>query len=170
MALIRPFRDKHPRIASSAFVAENATIIGDVEIGPQASVWYGAVLRGDVGSIRVGARSNIQDLSCIHMTTGQSHTWIGDDVTVGHGVMIHGATILDGALIGLGAILMDNAEIGEEALLAAGTLIPPRMVVPPRVLVRGQPGKVARPLTLEEQLSGRRGAVRYVELSQLHRG
>jgi carbonic anhydrase/acetyltransferase-like protein (isoleucine patch superfamily) len=168
MALVRPFGDKRPRLAPTAFLADNATVIGDVDIGAQASVWYGAVLRGDVGWIRIGARSNVQDLSCIHMTTDASNTFIGEDVTIGHGVMIHGATVLDGALIGLGSILMDNCEIGEEALIAAGTLIPPRMVVPPRVLVRGRPGRVVRALTEEEQLEGRRGAVRYLALAELH--
>ena len=169
MAIIRGLLDKYPRIADTAFIAENATVIGDVEIGPQASIWYGCVLRADVGFIRIGARTNLQDQCTVHMTTETSNTWIGDDVTIGHAVLIHGANILDGALIGMGAILMDNSEIGEEAVVAAGSLVPPRMTVPPRVLVRGQPATVMRKLTEDEQLQGRRGAVRYLELSRLHR-
>jgi carbonic anhydrase/acetyltransferase-like protein (isoleucine patch superfamily) len=168
VAIIRGLGDKHPRILPGAFIAETATLIGDVEIGPQASVWYGCVLRADVGFIRIGARTNLQDQCSVHMTTETSNTWIGDDVTIGHAVVIHGASVLDGALIGMGAILMDNAEVGEEAVVAAGCLVPPRMIVPPRVLVRGRPAVVVRPLTEDEQLQGRRGAVRYLELSRQH--
>lgn len=169
MTWIRPFRGLSPRIAPDAFIADGAIVIGDVEIGAAASVWYGCVLRGDVGFIRVGARSNIQDLSCIHMTTDLSNTVIGEDVTVGHGVIVHGARIGDGALIGMGAILMDNAEIGAESLVAAGALVPAGMQVPPRTLVRGQPGRVIRDLTESEWGQGRRGATRYLELSAAHR-
>ena len=169
MPVILPAFGKTPKIAESAFIAESATIIGDVEIGPDASVWYGAVLRGDCGYIRVGARSNIQDLCCIHMTTDTSNSIIGEDVTVGHGVIIHGAVIGDRALIGMGSILLDNAEIGEEALIAAGTVVPPRMVVPARSLVRGQPGKVIREVNDKERRLGIDGAVSYLEMAREHR-
>ena len=166
--IVRPFKGKAPKIAASAFIAEGAVIIGDVEIGEHASIWYGCVLRADVGHIRVGARSNVQDGSCLHMTGDLSHAVIGAEVTVGHGAIVHGATVHDGALIGMGSILLDNAVIGSEALVAAGSLVPPRMVVPPRTMVRGQPAKVARELRDEEWLEGRRGAEHYVELAAEH--
>jgi len=164
MALIRSFGGKTPQIDPSAFIAENATIIGDVVIGPQSSIWYGAVLRGDVGPIRIGARSNVQDLSSLHMTSGASDMVIGDDVVVGHGVVLHSAVIANGALIGMGSILLDDCQIGEGALVAAGSVVPPRMVVAPYTMVRGAPAKFARDLTAEERQMGRRGAAGYVEL------
>jgi len=167
--IVRAYQGVSPRIAPSAFVADGAAVIGDVELGEDTSVWYGAVLRGDVGKIVIGARTNIQDLTCIHMTGGVSHTIIGAEVTVGHGVIIHGAVVHDGALIGMGSVVLDNAEIGEEALIAAGSVVPPRMVVPPRTLVRGQPAKVVRELTEEERTQGRHGAAVYLELARGHR-
>lgn len=166
--IIRAFGDRAPKIAASAFIADGVVIIGDVEIGEQASIWYNCVLRADVGKIVIGARSNVQDGSCLHMTHELSNAIVGRDVTVGHNAIVHGATVHDGALIGMGAILLDNAVIGREALIAAGTLIPPRMEVPPGVMVRGQPGKVVRDLTADERLEGRRGAAHYVELAAQH--
>lgn len=167
-ALVRPFGAQAPRVASSAFLAETAVVIGDVEIGEESSVWFGAVLRGDVGFIKVGRRSNVQDLSMLHMSRDLSNTVIGDEVTIGHSVVIHGAKIGDGALVGMGAILMDNVEVGAEALVAAGTLLPPNFVVPPRTLVRGSPGKVVRDLTEEEWRQGRLLAERYVGVAREH--
>jgi carbonic anhydrase/acetyltransferase-like protein (isoleucine patch superfamily) len=166
--IIRPYQGKVPKIAASAFIADGVVIIGDVEIGEQASIWYNCVLRADVGRIRIGARSNVQDGSCLHMTSELSHALIGDEVTVGHNAIVHGATVEDGALIGMGSILLDNAVIGSEALVAAGTLVPPRMLVPPYSMVRGQPGRVVRELRSEERLEGRRGALHYVELAAEH--
>jgi carbonic anhydrase/acetyltransferase-like protein (isoleucine patch superfamily) len=166
--IIRAFKDKAPKIAASAFIADGVIIIGDVEIGEHASIWYNAVLRADVGKIRVGARSNVQDGSCLHMTTDLSHAIIGEDVTVGHNAIVHGATVGDGALIGMGSILLDLAMIGEESLVAAGAIVPPRMVVPAGVMVRGQPGKVVRDLTADERQEGRRGAAHYRELAAEH--
>jgi gamma-carbonic anhydrase len=170
MPLIKALGDRVPRIAADAFIAENAVIVGAVEIGAGASVWYGAVLRGDVGWIRIGARSNVQDLVCIHMTGGLSNSDIGEDVTIGHGAILHGGSIGRGALIGMGSVVLDNADIGEEAIVAAGSVVPPDMKVPPRVLVRGVPAKVVRELTEEERRQGVRGALVYGELSKLHRG
>jgi carbonic anhydrase/acetyltransferase-like protein (isoleucine patch superfamily) len=167
--IIRPYQGKTPKIAPSAFIADGAVIIGDVEIGEHASVWYNCVLRADVGYIRVGARSNIQDGSCLHMTSDLSHAVIGEDVTVGHNAIVHGATVEDGALIGMGAILLDNAVIGRQSLVAAGSVVTPRSVVPPFSLVRGQPGKVARELNERERLEGRLGAAHYVELAAEHK-
>lgn len=169
MKVIRAYGGKAPKIAPSAFIADNVVIIGDVEIGEHASVWYNSVLRADVGMIRIGARSNVQDGSCLHMTTDLSHALIGEEVTVGHNAIVHGATVEDGALIGMGAILLDNARIGRESLVAAGSVVPPGMVVPPYSLVRGQPGKVARELDAVQRLEGRRGAAHYVELAAEHR-
>lgn len=166
--IIRAFKDKAPKIAASAFIAEGVVIIGDVEIGEQASVWYNCVLRADVGRIVIGARSNVQDGSCLHMTSDLSHAIIGAEVTVGHNAIVHGATVHDGALIGMGAILLDLAEIGTESLVAAGSVVPPRMVVPPYSMVRGQPGRVVRELGEQERLEGRRGAAHYVELAREH--
>jgi carbonic anhydrase/acetyltransferase-like protein (isoleucine patch superfamily) len=166
--IIKPYGGKTPKIAPSAFIADGVVIIGDVEIGENASIWYNCVLRADVGQIRVGARSNVQDGSCLHMTTELSHAIIGDEVTVGHNAIVHGATVHDGALIGMGSILLDNAIIGTESLVAAGTVVTPRTVIPPFSLVRGQPGKVVRELGDFERLEGRRGAAHYVELAAEH--
>lgn len=169
MPLIRAFNGKTPRIHPSAFIAENATLIGDVEIGEEASIWYGAVLRGDVGAIRIGARSNVQDVSSLHMTGGASDMVIGEDVVIGHGVILHSAVIGNGALIGMGSILLDDCKIGEGALVAAGSVVPPRMVVQAYTMVRGAPAKFARELSSEERDMGRRGAAGYVELSKTYR-
>ena len=154
---------KTPRIAPGVFIAPNATIIGDVVIEEGASVWFGCVLRADIGSIRIGKRSNIQDLTCVHMTDGISNTVVGEDVTVGHRVVLHGCTVGDRALIGMGSVLLDNAEIGEESLVAAGSLVSPRTIVPARSLLRGSPAKVVRPVTEEERMMGQLGALHYVE-------
>ncbi len=169
MALIKPYRGTLPQIAEGAFVAENATVIGDVKIAKDANIWYGAVLRGDVGYIHVGEGTNIQDLACIHTTGGVSNSEIGAWVTVGHSAVIHGAKIGDGCLIGMGSIILDNADIGAECLVAAGTVITPRTVIPPRSLVRGQPGKVVRPLEDHEWPQGKLSAVYYVDLAKEHR-
>lgn len=170
MPIIRPFGDKTPRISPTAFIAENATIIGDVEIGDDASIWYGVVLRGDVGAIRIGARANIQDLSMVHMSGGAFDTLVGSDVVVGHGAILHSAHIGQGALVGMGAILLDDCEIGEGAVVAAGSVVPPRMTVPSFSMVRGAPAKVVRELGAEEREMGRRGAAGYVELARRYRG
>lgn len=166
--IVRPYRGKTPKIAPSAFIADGVVIIGDVEIGEHASIWYNCVLRADVGMIRVGARSNVQDGSCLHMTSDLSHALIGEEVTVGHNAIVHGATVHDGALIGMGSILLDNAVIGTESLVAAGSVVTPRTVIPPYSLVRGQPAKVARELNETERLEGRKGALHYVELAAEH--
>lgn len=169
MALIKPYRGTLPEIAEGAFVAENATVIGDVKIGKDANIWYGAVLRGDVGYIHIGVGTNIQDLACIHTTGGVSNSEIGEWVTVGHSAVIHGAKIGDGCLVGMGSIILDNADIGAECLIAAGTVITPRTVIPARSLVRGQPGKVVRSLEEHEWQQGKLSAVYYVDLAKEHR-
>jgi len=163
MATLLSIGGKSPRIAPGVFIAPNATIIGDVVIEEGASVWFGCVLRADIGSIRIGKRSNIQDLSCIHMTDGISDTEVGEDVTVGHRVVLHGCKVGHRALIGMGSVLLDNAEIGEESLIAAGSLVSPRTIVPAGSLLRGSPGRVVRPATEDERMMGQLGAAHYVE-------
>ncbi len=165
MPLILPFRNKTPIISPDAFIAENATLIGDVEVGPSASIWFGAVLRGDVGAIRIGARANVQDLCVLHITGGASDTLVGADVVIGHGVILHSAVIGDGALIGMGAILLDDCRIGEGAVVAAGSLVSPRTEVAPYTMVRGSPARPVRELTEAERAMGRSGARGYVGLA-----
>ncbi|HTQ07916.1 MAG TPA: gamma carbonic anhydrase family protein [Polyangiaceae bacterium] len=166
--IVRPYRGIQPRLASGVYLAPTAAVAGDVELAEDVSVWYGAVLRGDVGKIRVGRGSNVQDHACIHMTLGESNTEIAEDVTIGHHVTIHGARIERGALVGIGAIVLDNAVIGEEAWVGAGALVPAGMQVRPRVLVLGQPARVVRELTPEECTLGRRLAERYVGVAREH--
>jgi carbonic anhydrase/acetyltransferase-like protein (isoleucine patch superfamily) len=135
-----------PRVDPSAYVQSTARVIGDVEIGAESSVWFHTVVRGDVHNIRIGARSNVQDNSTVHVTSGRFPTLIGDDVTIGHGVILHGCTIGDRCLIGIGAIVLDRCEIGPEAMVGAGALLAPGTVVPAGMLALGNPAKVVRPL------------------------
>jgi carbonic anhydrase/acetyltransferase-like protein (isoleucine patch superfamily) len=151
-----------PTIDPSAYVQESARVIGDVHIGADSSIWFQTVLRGDVHSIRIGARTNIQDNSTVHVTSGRHGTTVGDDVTVGHGVVLHGCTVGNGSLIGIGAIVLDRCDIGEQCMVGAGALLAPGTVVPPHSLVLGQPGKVVRPLREEELASLAASAANYV--------
>jgi carbonic anhydrase/acetyltransferase-like protein (isoleucine patch superfamily) len=161
MALILPFGGRRPRIGRDVFLAPNATLIGDVEIADEASVWFGAVLRGDIGPIRIGPRSNVQDLACVHMTEGLSAAVVGADVTIGHGAILHGCVVEDRCLVGMGSVILDNAQIGAGSLVAAGSVVTPKTVVPPRSLVRGAPAKVIREVTEAEGALGIDGAVSY---------
>jgi carbonic anhydrase/acetyltransferase-like protein (isoleucine patch superfamily) len=161
--VIRAFRGVTPRVHPSAFVDSSAQVIGDVEIGEESSVWMCAVARGDVHWIRIGRRSNIQDGTVVHVMTGTHPTAIGNDVTIGHGAVIHGCTIDDQCLVGMGAILLNGSHIGTQSIVAAGALILEGMKVPPRSLVLGAPAKVKRLLTHAE-IAGIQGyADRYVE-------
>jgi carbonic anhydrase/acetyltransferase-like protein (isoleucine patch superfamily) len=161
--VLRPFRTSHPTVDASAYVDQSAQVIGDVHIGAESSVWMNVVIRGDVNAIRIGARSNIQDLSIVHVMRDPSHpTTIGDDVTVGHHVVLHGCTVEDRCLIGMGAILLNGCRIGTGSIVAAGTLIPEGTVIPPGSLVMGAPGKVRRQLTRDEDDSIRWYADNYV--------
>ncbi|HMG33526.1 MAG TPA: gamma carbonic anhydrase family protein [Blastocatellia bacterium] len=148
--MIRSYKGVQPQIAKTAFIAENASIIGDVHIGEHSSIWYNCVLRGDCYYIRVGEYSNIQDGTIIHVTNGRFPTIIGNKVTVGHGVVLHGCTVKDRALIGIGSIVLDEVVIGEESFIAAGSLVTPGTIIPPRSLVMGSPAKVRRPVTDQE--------------------
>lgn len=163
MAIIRPFGGKTPTIHPTAFIADGAVVLGDVEVGERSSIWFGCVARGDVNRIRIGARTNIQDLTVLHVTSKTHPTVVGDEVTVGHRVVLHGCTVKDRCLVGIGSVVMDGAVVGPEAVIGAGALVPPGMVVPPRTLVMGSPAKVKRDLTVEELDALRRSAENYVE-------
>lgn len=160
--MIRSFRGHTPQIAASAYVDPQAVVIGDVVIGEDSSVWPCAVIRGDVHYIRIGARSNVQDGSVLHVMRDTNPLVLGDEVTVGHSVTLHGCTIESRCLIGMGSIILNGAVIGTGSIVAAGTLIPERTVIPPGSLVMGSPGKVKRLLTPEDQASIDRYAQNYL--------
>lgn len=163
------FLGYRPRVGARVFIADTARVIGNVELGDDVSVWFGSVLRGDVGKITIGARSNVQDLACVHMTREVSNVVIGADVTIGHGAIVHGATVGDGCLIGMGSILLDNVELGSECIVGAGTMLTANKQFSPRSLVIGNPGRVVRELTEHEYTAGRRGAEGYLELVERYR-
>jgi carbonic anhydrase/acetyltransferase-like protein (isoleucine patch superfamily) len=144
MALIKPLRGITPKIGKNCFLAETAVIIGDVEIGDDCSIWYGAVLRGDVNSIRIGNRVNIQDNSVLHTTYQKTTIRIGDDVTVGHNVIVHGAEVQNGALLGMGSTVMDNAVVGEGAIVAANALVLENTRVEAGSVYAGVPAKFVK--------------------------
>jgi carbonic anhydrase/acetyltransferase-like protein (isoleucine patch superfamily) len=148
--IVRSYEGKQPRFGQRVFVAENAAVIGDVQIGDDCSIWYSATVRGDVNRIRIGARSNIQDNCTLHVTNDTWPIAIAEEVTIGHGVIAHGCTIERRALIGMGSRVLDGAIVGELALVGAGALVPKGMRVPPRTLVIGVPARVKRELTGEE--------------------
>jgi carbonic anhydrase/acetyltransferase-like protein (isoleucine patch superfamily) len=148
---IFPYLDHAPRIHPTVFLAPTAVVAGDVQIGADSSVWYGATVRGDVNYIRIGQRVNIQDHATIHVTHDTHPTVIEDDVSIAHGVLLHGCTIRKGALVGIGAIVLDGAEVPEGALVAAGSLLPPGKTYPPATLIMGRPATSIRPLTDPER-------------------
>jgi carbonic anhydrase/acetyltransferase-like protein (isoleucine patch superfamily) len=150
MALVIPHHGKTPVIPDTVWLAPNATVIGDVELGEHASLWFNVVARGDCNYIRIGDRSNIQDNSTIHVHVGTHPTIIGNDVVAGHNVLLHGCTLRDRILVGMGSVLMDGVTVGEESIVGAGSLLTPGTKVPPRSLVVGRPGRVVRRITDEE--------------------
>ncbi len=154
------YKEYEPNIGDGVFVAETATVLGRVMLGEHSSIWYGAVLRGDINEIRVGRYSNIQDL-CIGHVEDDRPLIIGDYVTVGHSAILHGCIIRDGALIGMGATVLDGAELGKGSLVAAGSLVPPRTTIPRGVLAMGTPVKIKRELTPEEIAANRAMAKKY---------
>ncbi|MGQ0541534.1 MAG: gamma carbonic anhydrase family protein [Blastocatellia bacterium] len=162
--MIRPFADQHPKISETAFVANDAIIIGDVEISEDASVWFGSILRGDVNYIRIGARTNIQDATVIHVSSKTHPTILEEEITVGHRVTLHGCHVESGCLIGIGAILLDGVRVGANSLVAAGSLLTPGTQIPPRSLVIGSPARVKRELTGDELAYLDRSWRNYVEL------
>ncbi len=151
--MIRTFKGTTPTIDPSAYIDESAQVIGDVHVGPESSLWMNVVVRGDVHRIRIGRRTNIQDLTMVHVMRETHPTAIGDEVTIGHSATIHGCTIEDRVLVGMGAILLNGCRIGADSIVAAGTLVPEGMAIPPGSLVMGAPAKVRRPLTAEERAS-----------------
>ena len=169
------FEGKTPRIDPAAFVAPGACLIGDIEIGPEASVWYNCVLRGDMNRIRIGARSNVQDGSVIHVDPprigGPDHGYpalIGEDVLIGHMAMVHGCTLHDRAFVGLGAIVMDGCEIESDAMLAAGAMLTQGKRIPAGQLWAGRPAKYVRDLSEQDREMMRLGVAHYVALARRH--
>jgi carbonic anhydrase/acetyltransferase-like protein (isoleucine patch superfamily) len=160
--MIRTFKTATPTIDPSAYVDESAQVIGDVVIGPESSVWMNVVIRGDVNHIRIGRRSNIQDLTMVHVMRETHPTIIGDEVTIGHSAVVHGTTIEDRVLIGMAAVLLNGVQVGHDSIVAAGTLLTERTRIPPRSLVMGRPGTVKRELTDEEVAEIRWYADNYV--------
>ena len=169
MSGLYPFNGIVPHVAASAFIAPGARVIGDVTIGEDSSIWYNCVLRGDVETIRVGARSNIQDGSVVHVTTRRWKTEIHDDVLIGHLAMIHGCIIETGGFIGLGAIIMDGCVVESGGMLAAGALLTPGKRIGRGELWAGRPAKLLRMLGEEEVARNRAASAGYVELAKRHR-
>ena len=167
--MIKTFQGKSPKIHETAFIAENAVIIGDVEIGERASIWYNCVLRGDVNYIRIGAGANIQDGTIIHVSRGQDFpTVVEERVTIGHSATVHGCYVETGSLIGIGAIILDGARIGKNSLVAAGSLVTPGTVIPERSFVLGTPARVKRELTDEEVANLQKFWQNYIALSAIY--
>ena len=167
--MIRSYKGRKPQIAASAYVDPAAVVIGDVMIGEHASVWPCVVIRGDVHYIKIGARTNVQDGSVLHVMRDEWPLILGDNVTIGHGVVLHGCTIESRCLIGMGSIILNGAKIGAGSIVAAGTLVPEGTDVPPGSLFMGHPGKFRRALTAEDQASIDNYAARYVEYKETYR-
>ena len=158
---------RKPEIDQAAFIAPNATIVGNVILGAQTSVWYGAVLRGDINSIEIGAGTNIQDLALVHLAD-ELGVKIGQHCTIGHGAIIHACEIGDECLIGMGATVLDGAKIGDRCIVGANTLVTQRFIAPPGSMILGSPAKVVRPLSADEQHSLRPWAEKYVVVAAAH--
>jgi carbonic anhydrase/acetyltransferase-like protein (isoleucine patch superfamily) len=167
--MIRRFNDKVPQIHETAFVEESAQIIGDVVIGPHSSVWFNTTIRGDVYHIRIGAYTNVQDNSVIHVTRSTFATRLDDYVTIGHSVTLHGCHIKSNNLIGIGSIILDDVVIEENCIIAAGALVAPGTKVPPRSLMMGIPAKRVREVTDDEVRKIRDHADHYLEYKETYR-
>ncbi len=169
--MIHDYKEMTPKIGQRSWIAPSADVIGDVEIGQECSIWFGAIVRGDVHFIKIGDRTNIQDLSMVHVThykkkrveTDGNPTIIGNDVTIGHRVMLHGCTIEDACLIGMSTTILDGAVISKESIVGAGSLVTKNKVFPPRSLIMGSPAKVVRTLSEEEVKELYASAARYVK-------
>ncbi len=167
--MIHSYGDRKPSISPTAFIAEGVQIIGGVEIGEKASIWFNTVLRGDINDVRIGACSNIQDNSTLHV----ADEWpciVGEYVTVGHGVNLHGCTIEDEVVVGMGAIVMNGVVVGRQSVIGAGALIPPNTKIPPRSLVIGVPAKVAKQIPESEASGNKYWAEKYVRVSRAYLG
>jgi len=167
--MLTSYRGVLPQIDPSAYINASAQVIGDVIIGAHSSVWFNVVIRGDVHHVRIGARTNIQDNSTVHVTRGRWGTVVGDDVTVAHAVILHGCRIGDRCLVGMGAIIMDGADIGDECIIAAGSLVTPGSRIPRGYLAMGSPAKVARPLRPDEIAQLKWSAEQYVGYAHTYR-
>jgi len=163
------YKGVRPRVGRDAFIAPNATVIGDVVLGDQASVWFGAVVRGDVMPIVIGARTNIQDGSVVHVTTDKAATHVGDDVTVGHMVLLHGCTVGSRVLVGMGSVVLDGAVVEDDSIVGAGSLVTPGTRVPSGFLALGRPARVVRPLTAEDRDWIRYAGVAYLDEGRIYR-
>lgn len=166
--MIKEFAGKTPVIDEGAFIAENATVIGDVTIGKGSSVWYSAVLRGDMCSITVGENSNIQDNATVHVGMKDAAV-IGNGVTVGHNALVHGATIGDNVLVGMGSVVLDGAVIGENSIVAAGAVVTAKTVVPPNSLVAGVPASVVKELSPQQIMGNKMNAMGYTTLANKYK-
>ena len=168
--MIHSFIGVTPTLDDSNFVADTATVVGDVHLGKDVSVWFGASIRGDVHRIRIGERSNVQDNAVVHVTHHTSPTVIGSGVTIGHSAIVHGCTIQDDVLIGMGSIILDHANIGSRSIIGAGALVTGGVVIPPESLVIGSPAKVVRKLTAEEIKSIFSYSQNYVRYKNIYLG
>ena len=168
--MVHPFLDVRPQYNDSNFIAPSADVIGDVRLGPEASVWFNATVRGDVNWIEIGEGSNVQDGAVVHVTGGTAPTRIGPRVTVGHGAIVHGCTVEADVLVGMGAVILDHAVIGEGSIVGARALVTGRVRIPPRSLVLGTPAEVVRTLSDEEVEGIGRYAARYRQLGAIYRG
>ena len=168
--MIKEFLGKTPNIHPSAYVAESADIIGDVTMGEESSAWFNVTIRGDVNKITIGDRSNVQDNVCIHVMNQTGPTHIGNEVTIGHGAVIHGCTIKDRVLIGINATVLDKAVIESDVIIAAGTLVPPNKTLESGYLYMGSPAKAARKLSEEEVASIKKYSENYVKYSRAYQG
>ncbi len=166
--MIKTLKGKTPCIHRTAFIAEHAVVVGDVTVGRESSLWFNTVARGDVHSIKIGTRTNVQDNSMLHITSGKYPLEIGDFVTVGHNAIVHGCVIEDKVLVGMGAIVLDGARIHGESIVGAGALVPPGFSVPSGKLAVGVPAKVVRDLTEEEKESIKISAENYVKNSKIY--
>ncbi len=167
--MIRPFHGVIPRIAASAYVDASAQVIGDVVIGERSSVWPNVSIRGDVNIVRIGDETSIQDNTVVHVDYGQYPCIVGNRVTVGHRVVLHGCEVADDALVGIGAVVLNGAKIGAGAVVAAGALVPEGMQVPANVLVMGMPAKVRRDVTPDEQERFRKNSENYVRITAIYK-
>ncbi len=168
--MIREFLGIQPRLEGNNFVAPSALVLGDVVLGEWASVWYGAVVRGDVNYVRIGRESNVQDNAVIHVTHGTAPCVIGERVTIGHAAVVHGCTVEDEVLIGIGAVVLDGAVVGRGSIVGARALVPAGKVIPPRSLVLGVPGRVVRTLGDSEVASIREYAANYKRYAAIYLG
>lgn len=166
--MIGNFNNKKPKVHSSCFIADSADVVGDIVIGENSNVWFGTVIRGDTNNIIIGENTNIQDNCTLHVD-GTAPLIIGDNVTVGHGVILHGCVIDNSTLIGMGSIVLNNAKIGAESIIGAGSLVTEGKEIPSGVLCMGSPAKIIRELTEEEKIKTRKSAEHYVQLSEQYK-